>query len=222
MTKINSTRDVLMAIADGATHMSEVNVQDGARIASTDIDVRLDYYPENGATITVGSSLDGWLNHTTDSTIISEWDGLDENRFFIPHKHDGARVILRGWPDSAVLDNPWLKSNAENGVPIVREPLPLEPPERISVSDVQVLGPPHYVWLGDALVSSGAPESTAELQSWHILDAMAPTDPHVWNAMKYLVRLGRKGGEGKRLEDLRKAAVYLERAIQKEYSRVSQ
>lgn len=221
MPKVSSTRDVLEVIANGVAHMGIVDVKDGARIAGTDIDVRLDYYPENGATITVGSSLDGWLNHTTDSTIISEWDGLDENRFFIPPKHDGARVILRGWPDSAVLDNPWLKSNNEKGVPIVREPMPLDAPERISVSDVQALSPPHYVWLGGALVSSGAPESTAELQSWHVLDVISPTDPHIWNALKYLLRLGRKGGEEKRLEDLRKAAVYLERAIQKEYSRAN-
>lgn len=92
-------------------------------------------------------------------------------------------------------------------------PLEVRP---VHISDVQVLGPPHYVWLGEALVSGGAPERTADLQSWDLLDALFPDNPHLWNAGKYLTRLGRKGDSSKRLEDLRKALSYLERAIEKE------
>lgn len=59
----------------------------------------------------------------------------------------------------------------------------------------------------------------AHLQSWDILDAIAPDDPHVWNTLKYLTRLGRKGDSSRRIVDLRKAAAYLERAIEEEERR---
>ena len=97
-------------------------------------------------------------------------------------------------------------------------PLEVRP---VNISDVQVLGPPHYVWLGEALVSGGAPERTADLQSWDILDALFPDNPHLWNVGKYLTRFGRKGGSSKRVDDLRKAATYLERAIKAEGRRAS-
>lgn len=219
---VKNTADVIQLIDDGATYMDVVTVADGARIDSRGIGLRLDYFPDEGASVTVVSSLNGWLNATLGSTVISEWDGEDENRFFVTARHYGARVILRGWPDEAVENNRHLLQAIREGLPVVREDLPVTPTESAIAGDIQVFGPPHYVWLGEALVAQGAPESTSELQSWHLLDAIAPTDPHVWNAMKYLMRLGRKGGEEKRLEDLRKAAVYLERAIQREYRRAHQ
>ena len=76
--------------------------------------------------------------------------------------------------------------------------------------------PEHYTWLGDAITAQGGPERTADLQSWDVLDAIASDDPHVWNALKYLARLGRKGGTDRRIVDLRKARAYLERAISQE------
>lgn len=76
--------------------------------------------------------------------------------------------------------------------------------------------PEHYTWLGGAIVAQGGPERTADLQSWDVLDAIAPEDPHVWNALKYLTRLGRKGGADRRIVDLRKARAYLDRAIRQE------
>lgn len=76
--------------------------------------------------------------------------------------------------------------------------------------------PSHYTWLGAALTANGAPESTQDLQSWDLLDALFPDNPHLWNVGKYLTRLGRKGDASKRVEDLRKAAAYLERAIKTE------
>lgn len=81
--------------------------------------------------------------------------------------------------------------------------------------------PSHYTWLGAALTANGAPESTQDLQSWDLLDALFPDNPHLWNAGKYLTRHGRKGGPSKRVEDLRKAVAYLERAIKEEERRVS-
>lgn len=76
--------------------------------------------------------------------------------------------------------------------------------------------PEHYTWLGGAIVAQGGPECIADLQSWDVLDAIAPDDPHVWNALKYLTRLGRKGGASSRIVDLRKARAYLDRAISQE------
>lgn len=76
--------------------------------------------------------------------------------------------------------------------------------------------PEHYTWLGGAITAQEGPERTADLQSWDVLDAIAPDDPHVWNTLKYLARLGRKGGADRRIVDLRKARAYLDRAIIRE------
>jgi hypothetical protein len=79
-----------------------------------------------------------------------------------------------------------------------------------------VSAPLHYTWVGEALAQSGSPEFSADLQSWDLLDAVFPDNPHLWNAGKYLLRFGRKGDASKRVEDLRKAITYLERAINAE------
>ena len=85
------------------------------------------------------------------------------------------------------------------------------------LEEEDVVGSPeHYTWLGETIVAQDGPERTADLQSWDILDAIAPNDPHAWNAMKYLTRLGRKGGASSRIVDLRKARAYLDRAISQE------
>lgn len=76
--------------------------------------------------------------------------------------------------------------------------------------------PAHYTWIGEAIAANDGPEGSADLQSWDLLDALFPDNPHLWNAGKYLTRFGRKGDVSKRLEDLRKAAAYLERAIKTE------
>lgn len=80
----------------------------------------------------------------------------------------------------------------------------------------EVDSPEHYTWLGGVITAQGGPERAADLQSWDVLDAIAPDDPHVWNALKYLTRLGRKGGASSRIVDLRKACAYLERAVSRE------
>ena len=81
--------------------------------------------------------------------------------------------------------------------------------------------PTHYTWIGEALATNGAPLFTANLQSWDLLDAIFPDNPHLRNAGKYLTRFGRKGDASKRVEDLRKAIAYLERAIKAEENRAS-
>lgn len=213
--QVSSSLGVIRAIDGGAQYMSRVEVADGAYIDSAGIPERLDYYPPKGGTITVASSLSGWLNHVSGSTIVSVWDGEDRNQFFLPSGHDGARLILRGWPDRAVASNRWLQEERERGLIVIRQELS---PGRggEDSGDQPVEAPAHYVWLGGAILERGGPERTGDLQSWDVLDAIAPDDPHVWNAMKYLIRLGRKGGKSRRIVDLRKARTYLDRAISRE------
>lgn len=213
--QVSSVLDVIRAIDGGAQHMSAVEVADGAHIDSAGISERLDYYPPEGGTITVASSLDGWLNHVSGSTIVSVWDGEDRNRFFLPLGHDSARLILRGWPDGAVNSNRWLRDEREHGLVVIRQELSPGCYRGESVGQ-SVEAPAHYVWLGGAILERGGPERTGDLQSWDVLDAIAPDDPHVWNALKYLTRLGRKGGADSRIADLRKARAYLGRAISEE------
>lgn len=75
-----------------------------------------------------------------------------------------------------------------------------------------VEAPDHYTWLGQSLAALGLSDA-ANVESWDVLDAAFPSDPLLWNCGKYLLRQGRKGGEEKRLEDLRKARQYLDRQI---------
>ena len=84
-------------------------------------------------------------------------------------------------------------------------PDPTAPPEAVE-------SPDHYTWLGQSLAALGLRDA-ANVESWDVLDAAFPSDPLLWNAGKYLLRQGRKGGEEKRLEDLRKARQYLDRRI---------
>lgn len=93
------------------------------------------------------------------------------------------------------------------------------PEQRATIDGVSE--PLHYTWIGEALARSGAPAFSADLQSWDLLDALFPENPHLWNVGKYLTRFGRKGDASQRLEDLRKAAAYLERAIKAEGRRAS-
>lgn len=76
-----------------------------------------------------------------------------------------------------------------------------------------VCAPSHYTWLGNALAALGLSDA-GNVEAWDVLDAAFPSNPHLWNVGKYLLRQGRKGGEEKRLEDLRKARQYLDRAIE--------
>lgn len=75
-----------------------------------------------------------------------------------------------------------------------------------------VKSPGHYTWLGQSLAALGLSDAAC-VESWDVLDAAFPSDPLLWNVGKYLLRQGRKGGEEKRLEDLRKARAYLDRRI---------
>ena len=85
-------------------------------------------------------------------------------------------------------------------------------PEAGTAPGEVVESPEHYTWLGQSLAALGLSDA-ANVESWDVLDAAFPSDPLLWNCGKYLLRQGRKGGEEKRLEDLRKARQYLDRQI---------
>lgn len=85
-------------------------------------------------------------------------------------------------------------------------------PEARTAPGEAVTSPQHYTWLGQSLAALGLSDA-ANVESWDVLDAAFPQDPLLWNCGKYLLRQGRKGGEEKRLEDLRKARQYLDRRI---------
>lgn len=85
-------------------------------------------------------------------------------------------------------------------------------PEARTAPGEVVESPDHYTWLGQSLAALGLSDA-ANVESWDVLDAAFPSDPLLWNCGKYLLRQGRKGGEEKRLEDLRKARQYLDRRI---------
>lgn len=84
--------------------------------------------------------------------------------------------------------------------------------DKAGASGEAVESPNHYTWLGQSLAALGLGDA-ANVESWDVLDAAFPQDPLLWNCGKYLLRQGRKGGEEKRLEDLRKARQYLDRRI---------
>lgn len=94
-----------------------------------------------------------------------------------------------------------------------------EPPARTTPAQAPagagseaVGSPDHYTWFGQSLAALGLSDA-ANVEAWDVLDAAFPSAPLLWNCGKYLLRQGRKGGEEKRLEDLRKARQYLDRQI---------
>lgn len=91
-------------------------------------------------------------------------------------------------------------------------PSATSPASQKSSSGEAVESPEHYTWLGQSLAALGLSD-VANVESWDVLDAAFPSDPLLWNCGKYLLRQGRKGGEERRLEDLRKARQYLDRQI---------
>ena len=199
-----------------------------------------DIYIRSG-NVSAPSSLRSWL--TLDGgTLTLVWDG-DYQVDIGGYERRHSVVILDGWPDDRVPeDEPSIgvsfirkgtpvatitygdgRTETEGGLDLQVAPVgafddPGETPEVAASRPPveEVVSPVHYTWIGQAIVSSGGPERTEDLESWDILDALFPDDPHLWNAGKYLTRLGRKGSVVRRIVDLRKARTYLDRAIRRE------
>ena len=206
------------AIDDGADFADYIYLPDGTDLTGASAPRALDCRVIDGAHVTIGSSLPVWLVFENDCSLTVPWEGETQLTFRRRNKHANVVVHLTGWPEGSRSLDTVSKSLERQGITVQAETdcAPALPPERVSASDIQVLGPPHYVWLGESLVANGAPESTKDLQSWDLLDAMFPDSPHLWNAGKYLTRFGRKGDASKHVEDLHKAITYLERAIKAE------
>lgn len=165
---------------------------------------------EDGARLTVLSGDSNWCTLES-SSLTALWSGEDNMVIQVNEEGGGEiAVTLVGYPSDV---EPYV-SAASNGSARFNR---VDSLGSVSSTD----SPEHYTWIGDALARSGAPARSADLQSWDLLDAMFPDNPHLWNAGKYLTRHGRKGGPSKRVEDLRKAVAYLERAIKAEERRVS-
>lgn len=213
---VSNPTQLVEAIDAGANFADYILLQDGTDLTGANVTRELDYRIADGGHVTVGSSLPAWFVFEHDCSLTVRWEGECVLSFAPPY--DGADVVVRlvGWPD----DGPEVRAVQDllypKGIKVLAGEEDTTTPERIAASDVQVLDPPHYVWLGEALAKTGAPAFSANLQSWDLLDALFPDNPHLWNAGKYLTRFGRKGDSSKRVEDLRKAAAYLERAINAE------
>ena len=205
------------ALEDGANFSDRIRIEDGTDLTGVNVSRDLDFRIVKGGHVTVDSSLPAWFVFEHDCSLTVIWDGVYALSFGEPYSDVSASVRLVGWPEDGGELRTLREVLERYGVTVlVGEDDAHRPCERVTLSDIQVSGPPHYVWLGEALVTNGAPENTKDLQSWDLLDALFPDNPHLWNAGKYLTRFGRKGDASKRVEDLRKAATYLERAIKAE------
>ena len=199
---VHDYAELAAAIRDGASMRDSIRVL--GHIAISRSVPELPYRVERGGTLVIASSSEssvrmagGVLRIVYDQRLDLTLYGTDT---------PGGRVELIGVPDSDAA------TVARIGAPyrweIVREGV-WEETET----------PAHYTWLGQEIADRTSIASVTDLQSWDFLDAIAPDDPHVWNALKYLTRLGRKGDSSRRIVDLRKAVAYLGRAIEAEARR---
>lgn len=195
---------------DDLTTEGDVSVSDtiivGCDIGATNTNAGdLSVVVSDGAHLTALSGSANWYTLKS-SSLTLVWN-CDDNATVQADKDGGGdiTVTLVGYPSDV---EPYVPASSTGSVFFKRVD------RRDSASAVNA--PAHYTWIGDALTLAGAPARSADLQSWDLLDALFPNNPHLWNAGKYLTRYGRKGDSSKRVEDLRKAVAYLERAIKAE------
>lgn len=196
--------DLSRAVHDGATTDDAIHILGDIPVSAAI--PPLEYWLHPGGMLSIASTSEasihiagGHLHIVGSGPLVLQPYGTDT---------PGGRVTLVGCSPSDV------RSVERIGAPYgwdVEADIDLRDPEGDVVSS-----PEHYTWLGEEIVARGGPGRTADLQSWDVLDAIAPDDPHVWNALKYLTRLSRKGGADRRIVDLRKARTYLDRAINQE------
>lgn len=132
-------------------------------------------------------------------------EGLLDTALYVPEE-----LRTRYYADRPPSARPFVRNSL--AVWNYSDPLTEEPPAPTRTASEAVRSPEHYTWLGQSLAALGLSDA-ANVESWDVLDAAFPSDPLLWNCGKYLLRQGRKGGEEKRLEDLRKARQYLDRQI---------
>lgn len=107
----------------------------------------------------------------------------------------GCRVRLIG--PAILVEDPWLKAYLTE---FTEEPSDKGAEEK---QPDNVNHPSHYA-------------SESGLEAIEVIEAFFHGNAFLANTFKYIVRAGKKGGEAKRLEDLKKARWYLEREIKRE------
>lgn len=202
---VRTQEDWEAIVADAAIGFSDYIFIEGPIVIDSSPANRLDIYIQRGGSIT---AISGTGNAYTlcGGTLSLTWSGVSGETIYTDTECDPEPMVtLKGWPED---EHPRLHSDMDVDVSVVRTTCS-------GVGDA-VSEPLHYTWVGEALAQAGAPVLSVNLQSWDLLDALFPDNPHLWNTGKYLARFGRKGGANKRVEDLRKAITYLERAIKAE------
>ena len=158
------------------------------------------------ARVTAPSSTGSWYTIQSGALTL-RWDGEDGAAVQADEDGGYATVTLIGYPSDI---EPYVSAASTAGVRFKRVG---------SCDDTQAVdNPAHYTYVGDALARLGFTD-VRRIESWDILDAVFPDSPLLWNAGKYLMRLGRKGDSSRRIVDLRKARAYLDRAIAREEGR---
>lgn len=139
------------------------------------------------------------IGEATTARWIGNFDSPDDAESFRKKLQSaGCRVSVIG---SAILvEDPWLKSYPEG----FAEELAGKGTEEKQPDDVN--HPSHY-------------SSESGLGAFEVIEAFFHGNAFLANTFKYIARAGKKGGEAKRLEDLRKARRYLEREIKREEAR---
>lgn len=127
---------------------------------------------------------------------IGNFDSPDDAESFSRKLHSaGCRVRIIG--SGISVEDPWLKSYLAG----IAEELSGNGIEE-KQQDV-VNHPSHYA-------------SESGLEAIEVIEAFFHRNAFLANTFKYIARAGKKGGEAKRLEDLKKARWYLEREIKRE------
>lgn len=200
---VNSQEEWNELVADRDVNFSDT-VHIWGDITAGEQERDLDIVIHSGGSLSALSSVDNWYR-LAGGRLAIRWDDSIAGRIMLHDERTTVQhVHLENWGSDNV---PGVDETGRKLVEFI-----LSTPQD---------GPSHYAWIGDALAQSGAPAFSADLQSWDILDALFPDNPHLWNAGKYLTRFGRKGDASKRVEDLRKAITYLERAIKTEENHAS-
>lgn len=208
---VRSQEDWDLLVSEGSLKYSpDISISGNVSVENYRIGL-LDVVVSPEGEVVASSSVSNWY-FMDGGSLTLKWGG-DNRACVVANVKDGATVTLIDYPDGV---EPGSSSANIGEVKFVRQTSGSTPPSDGTALDV---GPEHYIWVGRAITDNGGPVRTEYLQSWDILDALFPDDPHLWNAGKYLTRCGRKGGREKRGEDLRKALTYLERAIEKEERR---
>lgn len=88
--------------------------------------------------------------------------------------------------------------------------MPLEQMAPVEEKPDAVNAPKHYSWLGNALARQV--ENVGDVEVFNVLMAAFDKDPLLWQVGKYLLRAGRKDD---RMQDLKKARWYLDKAIER-------